>query len=432
MNLKKCLAGIAVSCLLFNTASGVLAAAPAQEHFPDAVPYTDEESGNPTPPEPSTDPTPEPAPDPTPNPDPPATPAPAPDPGPAATPDTGDNNNSYDYSADDYYSDDSDTYYDDSYDDTSDDSDSAGVISEDSQSTEEKPQEVQQVQGDQPMTITAKETSIDVTVDKKVYTTGKSGDLITVDFNKDVLNTAVAAGKAKLDEKRKGGDTKLERVRILIPKIEIEKLSETGVSLRVLGESLNALNAAKASLVVPVNNIAYTVSSELLSADDLKDLGNDGRLMVEIHGGAATQQNSYEISDAVLSPQADPVNLEITTVKASGAMATLEHFNSPMTLYVTVGDDVASRLNDKNAFAGVVYDAGNDTMDAKPTSYRTDSKTIVFSVDQPGSYTVALKENAKAINPVLILVPVCALAALGVIFLILRRNKKRKQSAGNY
>ena len=158
-------------------------------------------------PDPNPDPQPDPDPNPDPQPDPEPNPAPNPEPDPAPNPDPEPSDNNSNGGDDGYYDSYDNNDYTPSYRNSYDDSDDyVPTESTTVESTvEEQVQEVQRVEGDYPITLTVKETTIDVNLPSNVYTAATNQNTVTAAFNNDALNAAIAAGTAKLTEKQQAG-----------------------------------------------------------------------------------------------------------------------------------------------------------------------------------------------------------------------------------
>ncbi len=426
MSVKKTIVILIASCFLFTSSSSVFAATSIKNRF---TPYSTinlkTEPNDPIPsPSPEPEPQPDPQPSPEPQPDPEPSPEPQPDPQPSpesqppvVSPENTPSSNQSDSS--------NSSTYEESYDDYDPIMNNVDSTSDTEfiESTEEKAQEVFTIEGQYPVTVSIKETTIDVELNANAYTISSANTNKDVSFNEEALLTALNIGKVRLDEKTKNGDTKLNQIRILVPALMDSDLKNNKINLQINGNILSSLKQNKTVILFPIDQVIYTISPNVLTSDALNDLGNSGRLIISIKNSNSPKDKNYKISESVLTPISLPIQLEIITVKSTGALTTLETFESPIPLYYKIDDATASKLKENTSFTGVLYHPNHNTMTARATNYKIDSKTIVFSANQPGEYLIALK-SSDAKHNILLLIP-CFLGILVILYLTYSITKKK-------
>lgn len=401
---------------------------PGERNGETETPPTENPDPNPDP-QPDPDPNPDPQPDPEPNP----APNPAPDPAPNPDPEPSDNNSN---GGDDGYYDsyDNNDYtpsYRNSYDDSDDYVPTESTTVE--TTVEEQVQEVQKVEGDYPITLTVKETTIDVNLPSNVYTAATNQNTVTAAFNNDALNAAIAAGTAKLTEKQQAGSSALTKLVLKAPAIETKGLTDPEVNIHVPAPALKNMQTAKVTLNVPINRDSIIVSPSILKSDDLNRLTDGDKLVLGLKKGPSLSNSSYKLSETKLTPVTTPFTLEASTLKSTGALSALSAFEKPLEINIALTDDQASKLQTESQFTASKYNSGSDSVDPVVTTYHNDTKVATFNVNAPGNYLILLKTADKGINPLFIAVPIVIVLIGGGVFAFFKlKNRRKRNIFGDY
>lgn len=386
-------------------------------------------------PDPNPDPQPDPDPNPDPQPDPEPNPAPNPEPDPAPNPDPEPSDNNSNGGDDGYYDSYDNNDYTPSYRNSYDDSDDyVPTESTTVESTvEEQVQEVQRVEGDYPITLTVKETTIDVNLPSNVYTAATNQNTVTAAFNNDALNAAIAAGTAKLTEKQQAGSSALTKLVLKAPAIETKGLTDPEVNIHVPAPALKNMQTAKVTLNVPINRDSLIVSPSILKSDDLNRLTDGDKLVLGLKKGPSLSNSSYKLSETKLTPVTTPFTLEASTLKSTGALSALSAFEKPLEINIALTDDQASKLQTESQFTASKYNSGSDSVDPVVTTYHNDTKVATFNVNAPGDYLILLKTADKGINQLFIAVPIVIVLIGGGVFAFFKlKNRRKRNIFGDY
>ncbi|MEG0377932.1 MAG: hypothetical protein RR614_05565 [Eubacterium sp.] len=430
--MKKIITLLLTAALIFYTVSSPVLAfgitdIPISSYIssPESTEPTDppEPTGPTDPPEPSTSvPDPDPVVPPTTKPEP-----PKPDP-PASTPDNSGNDYNYDDEDDDYVPYDQNNTQ--NYRPTP--TPETGTVK---QTVDETVKEVQEVQGDYPVTLTVKDTVIDVALTDKAYTVSQKDKDTFVDFNKDALNNAITTANAKLAEMKKNGSGNLTTIVVKVPSIDIKNTTDPNITLQIPGISFKSLTSKTVFLDIPIKNASLHINSSNLRTEELKNLADDDKLIIDIKKGASPKDSTYKISDTVLTPAASPLSLSVSTLKTTGAKSSINFFETPMEMTIPLSDDEAAKLQntDTDQFIACKYNSNNNTIDVMTTVYHADTKNAVFFATTPGEYMVMLKTIDKGLNPLVIIVPliIIALGAGGFAFYKFK-NRGPRNIFGDY
>ena len=386
-------------------------------------------------PDPNPDPQPDPDPNPDPQPDPEPNPAPNPEPDPAPNPDPEPSDNNSNGGDDGYYDSYDNNDYTPSYRNSYDDSDDYVPTESTTVETtvEEQVQEVQKVEGDYPITLTIKETTIDVNLPSNVYTAATNQNTVTAAFNNDALNAAIAAGTAKLTEKQQAGSSALTKLVLKAPAIETKGLTDPEVNIHVPAPALKNMQTAKVTLNVPINRDSIIVSPSILKSDDLNRLTDGDKLVLGLKKGPSLSNSSYKLSETKLTPVTTPFTLEASTLKSTGALSALSAFEKPLEINIALTDDQASKLQTESQFTASKYNSGSDSVDPVVTTYHNDTKVATFNVNAPGNYLILLKTADKGINPLFIAVPIVIVLIGGGVFAFFKlKNRRKRNIFGDY
>lgn len=386
-------------------------------------------------PDPNPDPQPDPDPNPDPQPDPEPNPAPNPEPDPAPNPDPEPSDNNSNGGDDSYYDSYDNNDYTPSYRNSYDDSDDYVPTESTTVETtvEEQVQEVQKVEGDYPITLTVKETTIDVNLPSNVYTAATNQNTVTAAFNNDALNAAIAAGTAKLTEKQQAGPSALTKLVLKAPAIETKGLTDPEVNIHVPVPALKNMQTAKVTLNVPINRDSIIVSPSILKSDDLNRLTDGDKLVLGLKKGPNLSNSSYKLSETKLTPVTTPFTLEASTLKSTGALSALSAFEKPLEINIALTDDQASKLQTESQFTASKYNSGSDSVDPVVTTYHNDTKVATFNVNAPGDYLILLKTADKGINPLFIAVPIVIVLIGGGVFAFFKlKNRRKRNIFGDY
>ena len=441
--MKKLMTAILTFALIFNfTVQTACASAYKAGSVSVMTSTRDPEEGNgetETPPTENPDPNPDPQPDPDPNPDPQPdpepNPAPNPEPDPAPNPDPEPSDNNSNGGDDGYYDSYDNNDYTPSYRNSYDDSDDYVPTESTTVETtvEEQVQEVQKVEGDYPITLTVKETTIDVNLPSNVYTAATNQNTVTAAFNNDALNAAIAAGTAKLTEKQQAGSSALTKLVLKAPAIETKGLTDSEVNIHVPAPALKNMQTAKVTLNVPINRDSIIVSPSILKSDDLNRLTDGDKLVLGLKKGPSLSNSSYKLSETKLTPVTTPFTLEASTLKSTGALSALSAFEKPLEINIALTDDQASKLQTESQFTASKYNSGSDSVDPVVTTYHNDTKVATFNVNAPGNYLILLKTADKGINPLFIAVPIVIVLIGGGVFAFFKlKNRRKRNIFGDY
>ena len=298
---------------------------------------------------------------------------------------------------------------------------------------EEQVQEVQKVEGDYPITLTVKETTIDVNLPSNVYTAATNQNTVTAAFNNDALNAAIAAGTAKLTEKQQAGSSALTKLVLKAPAIETKGLTDPEVNIHVPAPALKNMQTAKVTLNVPINRDSIIVSPSILKSDDLNRLTDGDKLVLGLKKGPSLSNSSYKLSETKLTPVTTPFTLEASTLKSTGALSALSAFEKPLEINIALTDDQASKLQTESQFTASKYNSGSDSVDPVVTTYHNDTKVATFNVNAPGDYLILLKTADKGINPLFIAVPIVIVLIGGGVFAFFKlKNRRKRNIFGDY
>ncbi|MFR9059772.1 hypothetical protein [Eubacterium callanderi] len=298
---------------------------------------------------------------------------------------------------------------------------------------EEQVQEVQKVEGDYPITLTVKETTIDVNLPSNVYTAATNQNTVTAAFNNDALNAAIAAGTAKLTEKQQAGSSALTKLVLKAPAIETKGLTDPEVNIHVPAPALKNMQTAKVTLNVPINRDSIIVSPSILKSDDLNRLTDGDKLVLGLKKGPSLSNSSYKLSETKLTPVTTPFTLEASTLKSTGALSALSAFEKPLEINIALTDDQASKLQTESQFTASKYNSGSDSVDPVVTTYHNDTKVATFNVNAPGNYLILLKTADKGINPLFIAVPIVIVLIGGGVFAFFKlKNRRKRNIFGDY
>ena len=386
-------------------------------------------------PDPNPDPQPDPDPNPDPQPDPEPNPAPNPEPDPAPNPDPEPSDNNSNGGDDCYYDSYDNNDYTPSYRNSYDDSDDYVPTESTTVETtvEEQVQEVQKVEGDYPITLTIKETTIDVNLPSNVYTAATNQNTVTAAFNNDALNAAIAAGTAKLTEKQQAGSSALTKLVLKAPAIETKGLTDPEVNIHVPAPALKNMQTAKVTLNVPINRDSIIVSPSILKSDDLNRLTDGDKLVLGLKKGPSLSNSSYKLSETKLTPVTTPFTLEASTLKSTGALSALSAFEKPLEINIALTDDQASKLQTESQFTASKYNSGSDSVDPVVTTYHNDTKVATFNVNAPGNYLILLETADKGINPLFMAVPIVIVLIGGGVFAFFKlKNRRKRNIFGDY
>ena len=294
-------------------------------------------------------------------------------------------------------------------------------------------QEVQKVEGDYPITLTVKETTIDVNLPSNAYTAATSQNTVTVEFNNDALNAAITAGAVKLTEKQQAGSSALTKLVLKAPAIETKGLTDPEVNIRVPAPALKNMQTGKIVLNVPVNKDSVIVSPSILKSDDLSKLADGDKLVLGLKKGPSLSNSSYKLSETKLTPVTTPFTIEASTLKSTGALSSLSSFEKPLEINIALTDDQASKLQSESQFTASKYNSENDSIDPVVTTYHNDTKVATFNVNAPGDYLILLKTTDKGINPLFVVVPIVIVLAGGGVFAFFKlRNRRSRNIFGDY
>ena len=294
-------------------------------------------------------------------------------------------------------------------------------------------QEVQKVEGDYPITLTVKETTIDVNLPSNVYTAATNQNTVTAAFNNDALNAAIAAGTAKLTEKQQAGSSALTKLVLKAPAIETKGLTDPEVNIHVPAPALKNMQTAKVTLNVPINRDSIIVSPSILKSDDLNRLTDGDKLVLGLKKGPSLSNSSYKLSETKLTPVTTPFTLEASTLKSTGALSALSAFEKPLEINIALTDDQASKLQTESQFTASKYNSGSDSVDPVVTTYHNDTKVATFNVNAPGDYLILLKTADKGINPLFIAVPIVIVLIGGGVFAFFKlKNRRKRNIFGDY
>ena len=380
-------------------------------------------------PDPNPDPQPDPDPNPDPQPDPEPNPAPNPEPDPAPNPDPEPSDNNSNGGDDSYYDSYDNNDYTPSYRNSYDDSDD--YVPTESTTVETTVEE--KVEGDYPITLTVKETTIDVNLPSNVYTAATNQNTVTAAFNNDALNAAIAAGTAKLTEKQQAGPSALTKLVLKAPAIETKGLTDPEVNIHVQVPALKNMQTAKVTLNVPINRDSIIVSPSILKSDDLNRLTDGDKLVLGLKKGPSLSNSSYKLSETKLTPVTTPFTLEASTLKSTGALSALSAFEKPLEINIALTDDQASKLQTESQFTASKYNSGSDSVDPVVTTYHNDTKVATFNVNAPGDYLILLKTADKGINPLFIAVPIVIVLIGGGVFAFFKlKNRRKRNIFGDY
>lgn len=298
---------------------------------------------------------------------------------------------------------------------------------------EEQVQEVQKVEGDYPITLTVKETTIDVNLPSNVYTAATNQNTVTAAFNNDALNAAIAAGTAKLTEKQQAGSSALTKLVLKAPAIETKGLTDPELNIHVPAPALKNMQTAKVTLNVPINRDSIIVSPSILKSDDLNRLTDGDKLVLGLKKGPSLSNSSYKLSETKLTPVTTPFTLEASTLKSTGALSALSAFEKPLEINIALTDDQASKLQTESQFTASKYNSGSDSVDPVVTTYHNDTKVATFNVNAPGDYLILLKTADKGINPLFIAVPIVIVLIGGGVFAFFKlKNRRKRNIFGDY
>lgn len=352
---------------------------------------------------------------------------------PPSTDNGGSSNNNNNYYDDDSSYDDSDSYTP-SYRDNSYEEPVPTASSTVDTTVEEQVQEVQQVEGDYPVTLTIKQSTIDVNMTDKAYTVTQNQNTLTVDFNNDALNTALTAGSTKLAEKVQAGATTLNKLVLKIPAVDTTKLTDPTISLRVPAPALKNMQTAKATLNMPINKDSLIIAPSLLTSDALGKLGDADKLVIGIKKGPDLKNTSYKLSDSQLTPVNKVMTLEAGVLNSAGGLSALTSFNKGMEINTALTDAEASTRKDGDQFTVIKYSKDKDTLETIVTTYHADTKVATYTVTAPGDYLVMLNTQKKGINPLFIVIPIIILVAVGGgIFAYMKiKGRKNRNIFGDY